>query len=66
MFVIYLCPYKLVCIGFMQFVSAARVNMLGVVPSIVKAWKSIVDKQQILLTQQQQGEGKLIIIYVCI
>ena len=50
----------------MQFVSAARVNMLGVVPSIVKAWKSIVDKQQILLTQQQQGEGKLIIIFVCI
>jgi acyl-coenzyme A synthetase/AMP-(fatty) acid ligase len=53
--------------GFMQFVQDAKVTMLGVVPSIVKAWKNVTEKQTALLkekakkdadTRERSGSGK--------
>lgn len=42
--------------GFMQFVQDAKVNMLGVVPSIVKAWKTITEKQTSLLKEKYRKD----------
>lgn len=43
--------------GFMQFVEDAKVNMLGVVPSIVKAWRNVTEKQTALLKERARKEA---------